>query len=150
MSLNYVKIQGGLTRDPEFRFFDSGSQLVELSVAVNGTRYDSQSRSQIVKTTFISAQAWGWLAEQIMDQGIGKGDEVLIEGELDQTEFENKEGKKERKTRVTILVLNVTRRRAGSQPSPTPTAQPQRSSSQASTNDQGGWGEPPPYDEPPF
>jgi single-strand DNA-binding protein len=145
VSQNYVRVSGGITREPEFRVFDSGSPLWTATIAVNGTRYDSQQRTQVVKTTFVSIQAWGWLAEEIMDLGLDRGDEVLVEGELDQSEYE-KDGKTERRTRVTILRLTPVRRR--STPT-TPGAGGSRRIPDRIPGQPGGW-DAPPQDEPPF
>ena len=114
--MNRVEIRGGLVRDPELRLVGAYSTpLLEMTVAVNGTRYDSQSRSQVVKTTFVSVQVWGHRGEEVMEKyQLAKGDEVYVLGELDQYEQEKADGTKERKTRVTGLLLDVLRSRSTS------------------------------------
>lgn len=111
--MNRVEVRGGLTRDAEFRFVgQANTPLLEFSVAVNGTRYDAQTRQQAVKTTFVSVQVWGLQAEEIMSKyALGQGDEVYVLGELDQREIEKKDGTKERKTRVTGFHIVVLRSR---------------------------------------
>lgn len=109
--MNRVEISGGLTRDPEIRYLPSGVGVLDLTVAVNGARYDSDKREQVVTTSYISCNCFGWLAEQIANTGLSKGDEVYVLGELEQRSYETRDGKKESKTRVTIMALKPVRRR---------------------------------------
>lgn len=128
--MNRVEIRGGLTRDAEVRFVGQNSTaLMEMTVAVNGTRYDHQSQSQVVKTTYVTVQVWGLLAEEVMEgYGLVKGDEVYVVGELDQTEHEKRDGTKDRKTRVVAFDVNVLRarnaRRRPVQQAPPPPEEP--------------------------
>lgn len=136
-----------MTRDPELRYLDSGMPVIDASLALNGTRYDGQSRQQIVTTTYVSVVAYGWLAEQFAESGAHQGDEVYVLGELDQREVEKRDGTKERKTRVTASLLMLTRHRTSApastmqsgQPDPWATSQPGRA------NPPSGPGEDPPF-----
>lgn len=110
MSVNEVRISGGLTRDAEAKYVgEHGTALMTFTVAVNGTRYDSAARQQVVKTTYVSVEAWAVLAERLMNTNLMKGDEVLVVGELAQTEREKRDGTKETKTRVVAFTLDVLR-----------------------------------------
>ena len=126
MNLNKVEIAGGLTRSPDLRFLPSGMAVCEFTVAVNGARYDSTARQQVVTTTFVAVNAWSSLAEEVVDMGLVQGDAVYVMGELEQREIEKKDGTKERKTRVTASVVVPTRRRGTSlaPPRSTPAAPP--------------------------
>lgn len=108
--MNHWQGKGGLVRDPEMTYGESGVAFWRASIAVNGTRYDSQTRGQIVKTTFVSLVAFGWLAEQFAEYTLAKGDEILVTGELDNREIEKEGGVKERKTRIEVQTLNIVRR----------------------------------------
>lgn len=111
--MNRWEGKGGLTRDPEVAFLEgSGICMWKASIAVNGARYDSQTRQQGVTTVYVSLVAFGWLAEQIAEYNLTRGDEVYVIGELEQREID-KDGKKERKTGVLVNVLNPTRVRHG-------------------------------------
>lgn len=110
--MNRVELVGGLTRDPEIKITQSGAVTWFATIAVNGTRYDTETRGQVVKTTYVALSAFGWLAEQLTEGAYERGDELHVLGELDQYEIEKEDGKKDRKTRVRPLVVNVTRRRA--------------------------------------
>lgn len=110
MNLNRVELSGGLVKDPEVRMIGQAqTTLVELSVALNGTKYDRQQRGQVVKTTFVVVQCWGWVGEQVASYGLTRGQEVYVLGELDQTEVERPDGSKDRKTRINASLVFVTR-----------------------------------------
>ena len=81
------------------------------TVAVNGARYDAQAKQQVVTTTYVRLVAFGWLAEQLSEMDLKQGEEVLVVGELDNTEREKADGTTERKTSVSVLTLVPTRRR---------------------------------------
>ncbi len=118
MSINRVEVSGGLTRDPELTYMErSGSALCEITLAVNGARYNFERRSQEVTTSYISVKAWGSLAEELAEADVSKGDELLVIGELEQRTIEKRDKSKESKTHVKALGFHVVRRRgAGSSP----------------------------------
>lgn len=118
--MNRVEIAGGLTRDARFRYTESGLAVFDCTVAVNGARYSASEKRQVVTTVYVAVDAIGWLAEQLAELGLSTGDEVMVVGELNQWEKELADGKKERKTRVRVLRLDVMRKRhqAAQQDSP--------------------------------
>jgi len=141
--MNRVEVSGGVTRDPELRYTDGGAAVMNLQLAVNGARYDSDTRTQVVDTTYVTVELWGSLAEDTAEQELSKGCEVHVLGTLTQQERVKRDGTKESKTRVRGMVVNVVRRRSGTAakasvvtPS-TPRVKPPRSSG------------PPPHTEPP-
>jgi single-strand DNA-binding protein len=117
--VNRVEISGGLTRDPEIRYTNGGFPILEFTVAVSGTRYDSGERKQVVTTSYISCTVVGDRAEEFADSH-GKGDEVLVLGELDQRSFEKRDGSKESKTRVSVMSVHTLRSRRPTPTHPTP------------------------------
>lgn len=114
--MNRVELQGGLTRDVELRRLDTGLPVVEMSVAVNEARWSKAEGKQTVTTTYVSCQAFGWMADQIGELVLCKGDEVYIVGKLNQRSISRQDGTKEQKTRVDIITLTPTRRRAPAPP----------------------------------
>lgn len=101
--MNRAEIKGGLTRDPEISQ-SGGYDRIQFTVAVNGTRWDSESRSQVVKTAYLMVVAWGPVAAEWMS--LKKGDEVYVVGELDQYKKENKD---ESSTRITAFSITMIR-----------------------------------------
>ena len=110
--MNYVKISGRIVREPEFKFTASGVGLLQMTVVVDSTpRWDRDKDAHVSKPNFVSVQFWGSMAEKLAEDGVGKGMEVMIEGEIDQSEYENRDGRKESKTRVrgwTLTLLTPT------------------------------------------
>lgn len=117
--MNRVEVQGGLTRDPSFKVIGQGTPCLEFTVAVNGARWDSQARSQVVETTYVAVQAYNEVADNVMGAypALGKGDEVYVLGKLDQRTIEKADGSKESKTRVTATLIVVQRSRSTQAPS---------------------------------
>lgn len=86
---------GRLTADPELKFTNKGTALVNFSVAVNRKKGEEEYVS------YFDCTAWGTLAQGIAD-GLKKGDRVIVNGNLSQDRYENKEGKT-----VSKVILNV-------------------------------------------
>lgn len=107
--MNRCELIGTLVRDLEMRYLPSGQALVEMSLAVNGTRYDSDSRATVVTTLYCSITVWGWQAEQLANLEVKRGDSVHVLGELEQREIEKRDGSKEKKTRVVAHTVTPVR-----------------------------------------
>ena len=107
--MNRVEISGGLTRDPEFRVTDYGLAIMEMTVAVNGARWDGKEKRQVVTTQHVAVVCLGHVAESVSELSVGRGDEVLVLGELDQSTFEKKDGTKESKTKVVAMRVDAVR-----------------------------------------
>jgi len=84
--LNSIHIKGRLTRDPDFKTLDSGKSVVTFSVAVN-RRYQKDTAD------FFTVTAWEKTAELINTHFI-KGQEILIEGEMQSRKYTDKDGNK--------------------------------------------------------
>lgn len=157
MNENYVRIGGGLTRDPTLTSTRYGSSMVGLTVAVNGTKWDGEQRQQVVTTQFVSVLAFGVVAERIVQMGLGRGDTVVVEGSLSQEEVEGDDGKKDRKTRVqawNVVLVHSTRtttaRPISRQERPQPPGEAPPKDDPWAHGDAPGWGPPPDPNEPPF
>jgi single-strand DNA-binding protein len=100
-SFNKVILMGNLTRDPELKHLPRGTAVCELSLAVNKTWKDDSGQKQ-ERTSFFGCSAFGSTAENLAKY-FSKGKPILIEGELTQETWEDKEtGKKREKTKVRI------------------------------------------------
>jgi len=88
-------IIGRLTADPELKFTNNGMALVNFSVAVNRKKGEEEYVS------YFDCTAWGTLAQGIADS-LHKGDRVVVNGNLNQDRYENKEGKT-----VSKVILNA-------------------------------------------
>lgn len=96
-SFNKVIILGNLCRDPELRTVSTGTQVCDVSVAVNDKRKNAAGE-WIEEATFVDVTFWGKTAE-ILAEYLRKGSPVLVEGRLKLDRWE-KDGQKHQKLRV--------------------------------------------------
>lgn len=99
-SINVVVIAGNLTRDPELRYLPNGTAVCDLNIALNESWTDKESGQKKESVCFIQAVVWKKTAE-IAAEYLRKGAPVCVEGKLSQDTWENSEGKKQTKTKVT-------------------------------------------------
>jgi single-strand DNA-binding protein len=97
-SLNKVLLIGNLVRDPELRYTPQNTAVANFTVATNRT-WTNNDGSEQESTEFTRCVAWGKLAE-IVDQILKKGRKVYVEGRLQTREWEDQEGKTQRRTEV--------------------------------------------------
>jgi single-strand DNA-binding protein len=103
-NVNVVVITGNLTRDPELRHTGGGTAVCELRVAVNGRRKD-QSGNWVEKANFFDVVVFGGQGENCATY-LSKGRPVAIEGRLDWSEWEAKDGSGKRQA-VRIVANTV-------------------------------------------
>ena len=89
MADNSVTLVGNLTRDPELRFTTGGRAVASFGLAVS-RRYQVNGEWQ-EQTSFFNVVAWGQLGENAA-QSLGKGSRVIVNGRLEQRQYENKDG----------------------------------------------------------
>lgn len=88
MNYNKAVIIGHLTRDVELRTTNSGTSVANFGVAVNHKWRNAAGEKQ-ESVTFLDAKAWGATGENIA-KFFGKGSCVLLEGRLEQENWEDK------------------------------------------------------------
>lgn len=81
---------GRLVEDPQLRQTGNNNSVVNFSVAV------TRKRGTEEYTSFFDCTAWGTLAENI-NASLHKGDRVVVNGNLNQDRWEDKEGATQRK-----------------------------------------------------
>lgn len=86
MAINHVTIQGRFVRDPELRRTDAGKSVVTFTLAVDKPGRDAGA-------AFIDFVAWEKTGEFI-NQYFLKGSPIVVEGRLDQRQYETKDGQK--------------------------------------------------------
>lgn len=91
--MNKVTLKGRLTNAPELKTTASGVSVCDFAVAVN-RRFNKE------QTDFINCQAWRQTAEFITKY-FGKGQEILVNGELHIDKYE-KDGETKFTTRVVV------------------------------------------------
>ena len=98
-SLNKVLLIGNLTRDPELRYIPSGTAVAKFGLAVNREYTDKGSGEKKENTCFVDVTVWGRQAETC-NQYLSKGRPVFLEGRLEFSSWETKEGDKRSKLEV--------------------------------------------------
>ena len=100
--INKVFIIGRLTRDPELSTLpNSNTSIAKFSLACNRV-YNSNGEKKD-QTSFFNCIAWGKLGELISEY-CKKGQQIAIEGRLQQRSWEDKDGSK--RSTVEIVVEN--------------------------------------------
>ena len=99
-SYNKVILMGNLTRDPQLSYLPSQMPVVELGLAVN-RRWKDKDGQQKEDVCFVDCKAFGKRAE-VLNQYMRKGRPILIDGRLDFSTWEGKDGQKRSKLRVVI------------------------------------------------
>ena len=84
MNLNVVALVGCLGRDPETKYFDSGTVVTKFSIAVNRPKKDG-----VQEADWFDCEAWGKTAEFATNY-IKKGNRVSIVGKLKQEKWEDR------------------------------------------------------------
>lgn len=100
MSINRVNISGNLTREPELRSTQGGSQVLTFGVAVNDRRRNTQSGEWEDYPNFIDCVVFGNRASALQ-KFLSKGSKVAIEGKLRYSSWE-KDGQRRSKLEVIV------------------------------------------------
>ncbi len=83
LNLNQVNLVGRIGQEPEIKYFDSGSVLAKVNLAVN-------RRSKDEAPNWFPLEFWGKQAEVVANY-VRKGSLIGIEGELKLDEWNDKE-----------------------------------------------------------
>ena len=111
VSINRVNITGNLTRDPELRSTQGGTQVLHLGVAVNDRRRNPQTGNWEDYPNFIDCVMFGTRAEAIQ-RYLTKGTKVAIEGRLRYSSWE-RDGQKRSKIEVVVDEIEFMSSRQG-------------------------------------
>ena len=114
VSINRVNITGNLTRDPELRATQSGTQVLHLGVAVNDRRRNPQTGNWEDYPNFIDCVMFGTRAEAIQ-RYLSKGTKVAIEGRLRYSSWE-RDGQKRSKIEVVVDEIEFMNSRPAASP----------------------------------
>ena len=91
MSLNVVTVIGRLGGNPEIIMFNSGAQRIRFSIAVNRDYKDEDGNRP---TDWIPVIGWGkGCANYVTATHLAKGDEICISGRLENTHWQDENGK---------------------------------------------------------
>lgn len=117
VNINRVVISGNLTRDPDEKRTQGGTCILEMGVAVNDRRKNSQTGEWEDYANFIDCVMFGKRAESVA-QYLEKGTAVMIDGKLRYESWE-RDGQKRGKVRVIVDEISFSNKR-GQQQQPDP------------------------------
>lgn len=101
--MNKVILTGNLTKDPELRKTNNGTNVVSSTVAVSRDRKDADGN---YGTDFINFVAWGAQADYLANYG-NKGDRVELCGRWQVRQYENNSGQTVTVNEVHVESLSV-------------------------------------------
>ena len=102
-ALNKVFLLGNLTRDPELRYTAQGTAVANFSIAVNRS-YKASDGEFKKEVNFFKIVVWGKTGENCSNY-LSKGRPVLVEGRLQNRNYETQDGQK--RTTTEIVADNV-------------------------------------------
>ena len=101
-SVNKVILVGNLGRDPEVRFAQSGSKIVNMSVATSESWKDKQTGERKEKTEWHRMVIFNERLADVAEKYLKKGSKVYLEGALQTRKWTDKEGAEKYTTEVVI------------------------------------------------
>ena len=114
--MNKVLISGRLTRDPELRTTNSGTEVCSFCIAVDRR----VSRGEEKMTDFVNCTAWGKTGV-FVNKYFRKGDGINVEGRLESEKWDDNDGNNRESWKVTCdnteFPLGKSRNRDSSEPS---------------------------------
>ena len=111
-SFNKVILMGHMTRDPEIRIFENGGSVANFGIAVNDRWKDRNTGEQHEEVCFVDCEAWGRQAE-IIEEYLGKGSPVHLEGKLKFDTWETEDGQTRNKLKLRVFGLQMLGRAGG-------------------------------------
>lgn len=99
-SYNRTILVGRLTRDPQLSYLPNQTPVAELGMAIN-RRWKGQDGENKEDVCFVDLRAYGKQAE-VLNQYLHRGDPLLVEGRLQFSSWEAKDGTKRSKLRVVV------------------------------------------------
>ncbi len=97
--LNRVILIGRLTRDPEIRYTPAGTAVASFSLANSRTYAVTGEKKEQV--SYFDCIAWSKLGE-IITEYCKKGHRIAVEGRLQQSRWDDQDGKKRSKVELVI------------------------------------------------
>jgi single-strand DNA-binding protein len=103
VTLNKAFIIGRVTRDPDMRYTQGGTAVVNFGVALNRVYTVNDEKKEEV--TYVDVCAWGKTAE-FVKKYFEKGKNIFVEGRLNMREWEDKNNGTKR-TKLEIVADNI-------------------------------------------
>lgn len=126
MNFNQITLAGRLTRDIQLSYTPSQTAVADFGMAVNKKYKDKET------TLFVDCVAFGKSAENL-NKYVGKGDSLLISGELQFESWTAQDGSKRSKHKIMVQSFQFVPTGAGER-TETPESKPEAKQRQAPVN----------------
>jgi len=101
-SVNKVILVGNLGRDPEVRYSQSGSKIVNMSVATSESWKDKQTGERKEKTEWHRVVIFDERIADVAEQYLRKGSKVYLEGSIQTRKWTGNDGNERYTTEVVL------------------------------------------------
>ena len=101
-SINKVILVGNLGRDPEVRFSQDGTKIVNFSLATSDTWKDRQSGERRERTEWHRVVIFNDRLAEVAEQYLRKGSKIYIEGSLQTRKWTGQDGQDRYSTEVVL------------------------------------------------
>jgi len=92
MSVNKVILIGNVGKDPDVRYFDNGSAVVNFTLATTERGYTAANGTQIPdRTEWHNIVCWRGLAK-VAEQFVKKGTQLYVEGKIRTRSYDDQNG----------------------------------------------------------
>lgn len=120
MSVNKVILIGNVGKDPDVRYFDNGSAVVNFPLATTERGYTAANGTQIPdRTEWHNVVCWRGLAK-VAEQFVKKGTQLYIEGKIRTRSYDDQNGIKRYVVEIYADNLELLGRRGDSMSDSTP------------------------------
>lgn len=109
--INRVILAGNLGADPDLRHTQSGQAVLNLRMATTEPYFDKNGEKK-ERTDWHSVSLWGKRAEGLASL-LHKGSRILVEGRLQTSSYDDREGVKRYKTEVIATNVVLLDKRSG-------------------------------------
>ena len=107
-NINRVMLSGNLTRSPELKTTPGGMAVLQMGIAVNGRRKNSQTGQWEDVPNYFDLTMFGNRA-QAVSQYLGKGTKVMVDGELRWRSWQDQNGQNRSKVEVIVNEIEFAR-----------------------------------------
>ena len=121
--MNTVTLMGRLSQDPEIRTTGTGATAYNFNFAVNRRFVRTEGDP---KADFFGCVAFGKTAERLQKCGLTKGVKLIIQGELQNDSYTDKNGIKRTQTRIIVNDFDFCESKNATPQAAAPAPKPQR------------------------
>lgn len=102
--VNKVILVGHLGKDPDVKYLDQNRAVANFTLATN-ERYTDRNGNKVEQTEWHNLEMWDGLAK-VAEKYLHKGSLIYVEGKIKTEEWE-RDGQKQRTTRIRVNTLNM-------------------------------------------